>query len=84
MVRSLPLVRWGTSPYWLDRAHVVLDRRAMGGSFDMRGLCRIPVDTAAPSRPEGKLLCPDCAIALVAAAYPVAELSGRLPLTGST
>ena len=83
-MQGLPRVYWGTSTYWLDRAHVVVDHRATGGRFELRGLCCIPVTEAVPARPQGKTLCPDCAIALVAAAYPVAEPSGGLPLVRST
>ncbi|GAA2981489.1 hypothetical protein LV75_000770 [Actinokineospora diospyrosa] len=56
-------VCWGTGATYGGRAHVVL----MSGAT---GLCGQPVDTRYRDRPTARPVCPDCAIAYVAAVFP--------------
>ncbi|WP_018683538.1 hypothetical protein [Actinokineospora enzanensis] len=56
-------VCWGTSASYGGRAHVVL----MSGTS---GLCGLPVETRYRERPHARTVCPECAIAYVAAVFP--------------
>ncbi len=56
-------VCWGTGAGRGGRAHVVLTSRGTS-------LCGLPVDARHPERPDARTVCPECAIAYVAAVFP--------------
>ncbi|MGQ0840543.1 hypothetical protein [Actinokineospora sp.] len=56
-------VRWGISQVYPGRAHVV-------DGPDPTGLCGIPVAQVYSQRPDRPLICPECALAYMRAAFP--------------
>ncbi|UVS80217.1 hypothetical protein Actkin_03967 [Actinokineospora sp. UTMC 2448] len=57
-------VCWGTSAVYRGRAHLVPTHRTAG-------LCGMPVDARCVQRPAERVVCPECAIAYVAAVFPM-------------
>ncbi|MGQ0841506.1 hypothetical protein [Actinokineospora sp.] len=55
-------VRWGVSSIYRGRAHLLYDH-------DRAGLCGLPTTEVFCQRPAA-LICPECAIAYVAAVFP--------------
>ncbi|SFP32720.1 hypothetical protein SAMN05421810_102270 [Amycolatopsis arida] len=65
------LVAWGTTDYYIGRAHLVPRGRAAG-------LCSMPVDEHWRHRPPGHRPCPECAITWVNELFPLPSSAARL------
>lgn len=63
---------WATNLLYPNRAHMVPNSRRVA-------LCGLPIDRISQHRPQGPLVCPECAIAFVELAFPAIPLDAGAP-----
>ncbi|SDC17851.1 hypothetical protein [Actinokineospora iranica] len=61
-------VCWGISDAYGGRTHLVLLNYRVA-------LCAMPVDTRYRDRPSERMICPECAIAYIAAVFPARAIA---------